>query len=59
MQYLFVLAAFNIGKIYHGYNKADNPYDGIQDEYVSSNEKSDFIQSLPKVSSNFGMIVYL
>lgn len=35
---VFVIAAFNIGKIYYNYSKADNTYDEIQDEYVSSNK---------------------
>ena len=36
---VFVVAAFNIGKIYYDYNKADNTYEEIQDEYVASNEE--------------------
>lgn len=32
---IFVLAAFNIGKIYYDYNKADSTYAGIQKEYVA------------------------
>lgn len=31
---VFVMAVFNIGKIYYDYNKADNIYEVIQDEYV-------------------------
>lgn len=36
---VFVIAAFNIGKIYYDYQKADNIYKAIQDEYVVSDEK--------------------
>lgn len=35
---VFAFAAFNIGKIYYDYNKADNTYEGIQDEYVATKE---------------------
>ena len=35
---VFLIAAFNIGKIYYDYNKADNTYEGIQDEYVAARE---------------------
>ena len=35
---VFVMAAFNIGKIYYNYNKADNTYEKIQDEYVATKE---------------------
>jgi len=34
---VFVIAAFNIGKIYYDYGKADSAYENIQDEYVTSN----------------------
>ncbi len=37
---VFVIAAFNIGKIYFDYNKADNTYEEIQSKYVVSNELS-------------------
>ncbi len=36
---VFVIAAFNIGKIYYDYNKADNTYENLQDEYVAANEE--------------------
>ncbi len=36
---IFVIAAFNIGKIYYDYNKADSTYEEIQNEYVASNEE--------------------
>ncbi len=36
---VFVIAAFNIGKIYYDYNKADSTYEEIQYEYVASNEE--------------------
>ncbi len=36
---VFVIAAFNIGKIYYDYNKADSVYEGMQDNYISSNEE--------------------
>lgn len=32
------MAAFNIGKIYYDYNKADNTYEEIQDKYVATKE---------------------
>ena len=32
---VFVFAAFNIGKIYYDYNKANNTYEVIQDEYIA------------------------
>lgn len=35
---VFVFAAFNIGKIYYDYNKADNTYKVIQDEYVATKD---------------------
>ena len=35
---VFVFAAFNIGKIYCDYNKADNIYEVIQDEYIATKE---------------------
>lgn len=35
---VFVFAAFNIGKIYYDYNKADNIYEVIQDEYVATKD---------------------
>lgn len=35
---VFVFAAFNIGKIYYDYNKADNTYEVIQDKYVATKE---------------------
>lgn len=35
---VFVIAAFNIGKIYYDYNKADNTYEVIRDEYVTTKE---------------------
>ena len=35
---VFVFAAFNIGKIYHDYNKANNTYEAIQDEYIATKE---------------------
>lgn len=34
---VFIIAAFNIGKIYYDYNKLDNLYNDIRDKYVSSN----------------------
>lgn len=43
---IFVIAAFNIGKIYYDYNKADNTYEGIQDEYVATKE----VESTPEVT---------
>jgi len=43
---VFVIAAFNIGKIYYDYGKADNTYDEIQDEYVATN----VVQSTPETS---------
>ncbi len=36
---VFVIAAFNIGKIYYDYNKADKTYENIQDEYVAANKE--------------------
>lgn len=36
---VFVIAAFNIGKIYYDYNKAGNTYEEIQDEYVATNKE--------------------
>lgn len=36
---VFVFAAFNIGKIYYDYNKADNTYGEMQDKYIASNEE--------------------
>ncbi len=36
---VFVIASFNIGKIYYDYNKADNTYENLQDEYVAANEE--------------------
>ena len=39
---VFVMAVFNIGKIYYDYNKADNIYEVMQDEYVATKDvKSD------------------
>ena len=35
---VFVFAAFNIGKIYYDYNKANNTYEVIQDEYIATKE---------------------
>ena len=35
---VFVIAVFNIGKIYYDYNKADNIYEVIQDEYVATKD---------------------
>lgn len=35
---IFVLSAFNIGKIYYDYNKADSTYQQIQDNFVVSDE---------------------
>ena len=35
---VFVFAAFNIGKIYYDYNKANNTYEVIQDEYVANKD---------------------
>ncbi|MBE6796837.1 MAG: class B sortase [Ruminococcaceae bacterium] len=35
---VFVFAAFNIGKIYYDYNKANNTYEVIQDEYVAAKD---------------------
>ena len=35
---VFVMAVFNIGKIYYDYNKADNLYEVIQDEYVATKD---------------------
>ena len=35
---VFVFAAFNIGKIYYDYNKADNIYEVMQDEYVATKD---------------------
>jgi len=43
---VFVIAAFNIGKIYYDYGKADNTYNEIQDEYVAVNET----QSIPETT---------
>ena len=43
---VFVIAAFNIGKIYYNYNKADNTYEGTQDEYVATKE----VESTPEVT---------
>lgn len=37
---VFAFAAFNIGKIYYDYNKADKTYEEIQAEYVAPNEES-------------------
>ena len=36
---VFVFAAFNIGKIYYDYGKADSTYENMQDEYITSNNK--------------------
>lgn len=36
---IFIFAAFNIGRIYYDYSKADNTYEEIQGEYVVSNEE--------------------
>lgn len=35
---VFVMAVFNIGKIYYDYNKADNIYEVMQDEYVATKD---------------------
>ena len=35
---VFVFAAFNIVKIYYDYNKANNTYEVIQDEYIATKE---------------------
>lgn len=35
---VFVIAGFKIGKIYYDYNKADNVYEVMQDEYVATKE---------------------
>ena len=43
---VFVIAAFNIGKIYYDYGKADNTYNEIQDEYVAKSE----VQSTPETT---------
>ncbi len=45
---VFVFAAFNIGKIYYDYNKADNTYEKMQDKYVTTNEE----QSTPKPTND-------
>lgn len=47
---VFVFSAFNIGKIYYDYNKADNTYEAIQDEYVAVNE----VQSAPEETTGEG-----
>ncbi len=36
---VFVIAAFNVGRIYYNYNKADNTYKQIQNEYISPAEQ--------------------
>ncbi len=46
---VFVIAAFNIGKIYYDYNKADNTYNEIQEKYVISN---DVQQATPEPTTN-------
>ncbi len=45
---MFVIAAFNIGKIYYDYNKADNTYNEIRDKYIASNDE----QSTPEPTTN-------
>ena len=35
----FVVGAFHVGRIYYDYNKADDLYENIQDQYVASNEE--------------------
>lgn len=35
---VFVMAVFNIGKIYYDYNKADNIYEVMQDEYIATKD---------------------
>ncbi len=45
---VFVFAVLNIGKIYYDYNKADNTYNEIRDEYVASNDE----QSTPEQTTS-------
>ncbi len=45
---VFVFAAFNIGKIYYDYSKADSTYRNIENEYVAPNEES----SVPEQNGN-------
>lgn len=45
---VFVIAAFNIGKIYYDYNKAENTYNEIRDKYIASNDE----QSTPEPTTS-------
>lgn len=40
----FLIAAFNIGKIYYDYGKADSTYNGLQKEYVAANKAPESIE---------------